>query len=380
MSEIAQYLASGEKTSQSIGVEVEHFILHQQSGMPMPYELMEPLLAKLANQYRTCTYEQGHLIALEKHWTLLTLEPGCQLELSMKASEQVDQIFQEYEKAILPIQKLVEDKGYQIVYSGGLPSVAIDSVKRIPKKRYELMEAHFQQVGTRGKEMMKGTASIHVSVDYQNEQDFIHKMRRAYTMHPLFQFVSSNTPFYQGKKNDDVLLRTSIWHQTDSSRCGIIPHLFSPHFGYEAYAEFVNSVPLILLNQEDDFVSVGQQTVAQVASQFGYENHIEHYLSMVFPDVRAKKFIEIRSADALPLPWAKDYVNWVQQVMYQEKGPIAKSEQEILAAIDEIRKKGYQAKVYGRPIKDWLLETMPASSLKEMVRKEGHVFELSNLY
>ena len=52
------------------------------------------------------------------------------------------------------------------MYSGGLPTVAANQVQRIDKKRYEFMEQYFLKSGTRGLEMMKATAAVHVSIDY----------------------------------------------------------------------------------------------------------------------------------------------------------------------------------------------------------------------
>ena len=165
---ITEFIRSGEKKRQTggIGLEVEHFMLHKKTGLPMPYATIEELFKLLEPDYPQAVYEAGHCVALENEETLITLEPGCQLELSFLYTADLKRIQTAYQKAMKPIEEFVDEKGYEIVYAGGLPTVDVDSFPRIQKARYALMEAYFQNHGTRGKEMMKGTAAVHVSVDY----------------------------------------------------------------------------------------------------------------------------------------------------------------------------------------------------------------------
>ena len=79
--------------------------------------------------------------------------------------------------------------------------------------------------------------------------------------------------------------------------------LFADDFGYQSYANYVLNAPLILMHtKEDAYLSVQDKTCREVAKEYGWSDQaIAHYLSMVFPNIRTKNFIEIRSADSMPL-------------------------------------------------------------------------------
>ena len=49
------------------------------------------------------------------------------------------------------------------------------------------------------------------------------------------------------------------------------------------------------------------------------EAEIEHAISMHFNDVRVKHYVEIRPADALPVPYALAYVAFIKGIFYQEE-------------------------------------------------------------
>ncbi|MBP3853325.1 MAG: hypothetical protein J6D18_02015 [Erysipelotrichaceae bacterium] len=364
MDSVTEFIRNGEKGKQTgqIGLEVEHFLLNRQTGRPMEYDEIARLLEELAPLYCTSVYEQGNRISLENHWTLITLEPGCQLELSFRCTPDLKKIEEKYRQAIAPIREYADKKGYDIVYSGGLPTVAADQVRRIEKERYRLMEEWFKTSGTRGLEMMKATAAVHVSVDYADEQDFVKKVRLANILHPLLMFLSFHTPVYAGKKNEDVLLRDSIWQHTDPARCRIIEDLFAPSFGYQSYADYVMNTPMILMHDEDDYISVGDQTGKQVAQRYGYsQDAVAHYLSMVFPDVRVKQFIEIRSADSMPIEETMAYCAFLKGLFYQPE--IVEKYQSLCHRIEQIeqakqniRADRWQAQIYQRPLRALALE------------------------
>ena len=114
---ITEFIRSGEKKRQTggIGLEVEHFVLHKKTGLPMPYATIEELFKLLEPDYPQAVYEAGHCVALENEETLITLEPGCQLELSFLYTADLKRIQTAYQKAMKPIEEFVDEKGYEIV-------------------------------------------------------------------------------------------------------------------------------------------------------------------------------------------------------------------------------------------------------------------------
>lgn len=383
---ITKYIQSGEKHRQThyVGMEIEHFLIHKETGLPMPYTDIERLFHQIESNYPKKTFEKGHIVSLENEDTLITLEPGCQLEFSFQYTDHIEDIETMYQTAMQPIQAFVEANGYSIVYSGGIPTVPVDAYPRIDKDRYQYMEAYFAHTGTRGKEMMKGTASIHASIDFADESDFVQKYRMANLLHPLFALICFNTPYYAGKPNSDVLLRDSIWQHTDPQRCHIIDDLFAPTFGYESYENYVLDNPLILMHEQDQFISTGDKTCREVAQIYGYgKPEIEHYLSMVFPDIRVKKCMEIRSADSMPLPNFLAYAAFIKGIFYDETlirhvNQWAHSIDAIQDAKQAIQKNGWQASVYGRPVQALVHELKESAKGNLSIKEQGYLEALGS--
>lgn len=394
--QLIDYFKQGCKQEKRIGLEVEHFVLNRKDGSPLVQGGMKAMLESLLPLYPIHHYEQEALIGLESEDVLITLEPGFQLEISIQCLSDTKEIIEIYLNALKPILRYLHDHDYDLVYSGGLPTLEAEKVALIHKERYRLMDRYFRTSGTRGIEMMRATAAIHVSVDYEDEADFVQKYRLANILHPLFAFITGNTPKYAGRDNEDILLRDSIWQGTDSARCGIIPTLFDEEFGFQSYADHILDMPLILMRDGEDFLSTDDQKVKDVAKTYGMETKaIEHYLSMSFLDVRLKKFIEIRSADSMPWIYAQAYCTWLKGLFYNKEilykyCDLANSIEDIQSAKENLRKYGFDAIVYGKKLcdlyKDLFAEAKTYLSqkekgyllpLEELVMKKEHIQPLS---
>lgn len=399
MHPLTKYFYDSKKQYQTgcIGLEVEHFIIHKDTGLPMPYHEISKLMDYLTPYFSKKIYEEKNLIALESEEVLITLEPGCQLEISIACLKDLDKIHDIYQKCMDIIRSYLGNNDYCLVYSGGLPTVDADQVKRIDKKRYEFMEQYFLESGTRGLEMMKATAAVHVSIDYADEKDFVQKYRMANILHPIFAFLCANTEYYAGKKNHDILLRDDIWQHTDPARCGIIPSLFEKDFGFQSYTDWILKVPLILMYDGKQFVSVKDQTLEEVAQKEGWSrSYISHYLSMSFLDIRLKQFIEIRSADTMPIEYTIAYCALIKGLFYnletvEKYAKLTCSINDIKQAKDTIRNHGWNSQVYQRKIQDLCFELIQDAkkSLNEqevqnlepligLIENRSHVYKETN--
>src|SRR5262249_4671191 len=103
--------------------------------------------------------------------------------------------------------------------------------------------------------------------------------------------------------------RAAIWLETDEDRCGLLPFAFSPHFSFRDYVEWALDVPMFFVLRDGvyrpaegipfrRFVHEGLDGVRATMADW------EVHLSTLFPEVRLKRYIEVRGADAGPLPMA----------------------------------------------------------------------------
>ena len=354
------------KSAHTLGVEVEHFILDAQ-GKSVDYAGecgVRTVLEKLMH-----LYPQAEVLADDAFFGFkvpdfnITLEPAAQLEISIAPRESVAEICTIYEDFLLHLHRVLEPLGYRVCYAGYRPQDKAESLALIPKRRYALMDAYFKDCGSGGVQMMRGTASVQVSVDYTSREDFRRKIQAAYYYAPLLKLLCDNVPHFEGAPCHTHLKRTDIWRRVDSARCGILPGIFSPNYDYENYIDFLAAMPPIFLKTGEQIEPTGKQTVETLfANRQMSEAALEHILSMAFPDVRLKQFLEIRVADAVPMPFIVAYTALIKGLLYtQDSLDFVQTrlreqvlcESDIIRAEDDIMQNGWGAQIYGMPVAEF---------------------------
>nr|WP_282580143.1 glutamate-cysteine ligase family protein [Natroniella sulfidigena] len=251
--------------------------------------------------------ENGHLVGLTSQQAEVTLEPGGQIEASSHPQKEIKKLEEVYSTFLTDLIPILDKKGYYLITTGYQPKSKIDQIEWNPKQRYQIMSNYLESKGSCAHNMMKGTAALQVALDYEDESDFIHKFRIANALSPLFAILTDNAPVFEGEVYPQQTVRTHIWDNTDPARTGIIEEAFAEDFGYRKYAEYILTREPILLKSNDQYLATGDQTCREIfeEDELGSEE-LEHILTMVFPDVRLKHFIEIRMTDSIPpdLSWA----------------------------------------------------------------------------
>ena len=184
-------------------------------------------------------------------------------------------------------------------------------------------------------------------------------LKLANALSPLFALITDNSPVFEGENYDGRMIRTKIWSSVDNSRCGIISGSMEKGFSFEKYAEYIMKTPAIFTD-ENAFYPDGK-TFGEIYS--GKEMTVketEHALSMIFPDVRLKNYIEIRPADSMPIRYVLSYSALIKGIFmsasevfdYINTDEI--SEKDIENAKSELIKSGFDAVVYGKKATDIL--------------------------
>ncbi len=310
---LVQYFNSGATEKKRVGLEIEHFVM--KNGSPLGYMSgVRDILTELSSDSELKFYENENIIGCDMGEYTLTLEPAAQLEVSilpMSDTREIYRVLQSFYEKAEPILKK---------YSASLETIPalsdslLAETELIPKKRYEYMDRYFKTSGTMGKNMMRGSTSVQVSVDYENEADFVRKFRLAYIMSPIFAYLMSE---------DKDFRRVTIWDNTDRKRTYIPTELFSDSFGFESYAMDLLKVPAIFIPQNGDYIYTSDKTIGELCEQLTVTDELtEHFLSMVFPDVRLKKYIEIRIADSTLPEKAIEYAELVKTLFYTDASDV----------------------------------------------------------
>lgn len=372
---LEQYFSRGCKTDGDfhIGLEVEHFVLNQETRKTMVFdgeESVSRLMESLAEKYSEKHMEDGAVISLESDDILITLEPGCQIEISTAPCTSIHKVVNLYHEARIQLEEKLAPLGYGLVTEGYLPFGKAEDVPLIPKQRYQCMDAYFNHTGIYGKNMMRATAACHVSVDYYSERDFVNKYRLAWLLNPLFALLTENVSGFEDQPFHGHLLRDRIWQGVDPVRSSVCPELFDTGFGFKTYARWLLDVPVIVVNEGGRYKYEPEKTIARCFEIYGgSEALVKHYLSMVFPDIRLKQFIEIRSADSMPEDYVAAYCCLVKgifsntQTVERLLGWLPHSIEAINEAKSCLKEAGYQAEVYGRNVKRMLFEILKEASM-----------------
>ncbi len=358
ISRIAQYLHSGEKKDDELklGLEYEHIITESATEESVDYfneHGIKTILEELSPLYDERVVVDKALCGLKRKGVSVSIEPAGQLEFSIDPYSEIKEILDEYEKAFSELNEILCKYSLKAVYLGYHPVSRIDELQLVPKKRYEYMYSYFKQTGKLGDNMMKGSASVQISIDYTDEKDFSVKLKLAEILGLFFAFMFDNTPIFEGEKAPGMM-RTRIWDDTDSSRCGLINGSLCNDFGYEAYARYIYNSPSLYTLKDKEYSYTADKPLYEVfKDKLMDEDEIVHALGMVFPNVRAKRYLEIRYVDCVPKQYAMGYIALIKNIFYNKDILAAYSKKfenfdasQYADTKAELMKNGWDAKVF----------------------------------
>lgn len=361
---IVSYFESGiidESEPGEVGIELEHTIVNSDKS-PVPYHGphgVEWLLSQLKENFPEATYDpEGDLLGVARPGEAVTIEPAAQLELSAGPFESLEEAYRTFETFENLLSKTLAPVGQQVLTEGYHPTATAKSLELIPKRRYQFMNLYLGEIGAFGPRMMRGSASTQVSIDYYSVSDCLRKLRLAFALVPLFSLMCDNTPVFEGKPRAHQLVRTEIWQHCDPERCGLVPGVLDPGFDLRRYAEYILDTPAILVPCRKEQWCYSARTFGEIyAKRTMTRSEVEHAASMFFNDVRLKTYIEIRPADALPIPYVIAYAALIKGLFYNKENLDALDRMFAsvnTAAFEEAKNalmaRGYEAEVYGQPV------------------------------
>ena len=366
---IVSFMESGQKTSQRIGLELEHFVCdrdYRVISYPEMAECLEEMSLLLQGRP---VGEGGNVFGVLCDNFTLSLEPGCQLEISISPQDRIENIRKIYRRFKKAADHILEKKGFYLLEKGVFPLIEngeleAEALPLIPKKRYALMDARFADTGKWGRCMMRASASTQVSIDFSSEEDALQKMRVLIRLSPLLSLLTEHkNGLGTAGKWKPHLIRKQIWQDVDSVRCGYFEHSMSDHYSFREYAEYIYSAPCILLQRGDEVIDL-QNRSAKDYYQKEELDTIDHILSMYFPMVRLKKYIEYRVADSMPIESALGYAGLIRSIVYNrlllekldQTLSSVQTAEDVRAAEDAVIAEGYHASIYGKPVMTWMEE------------------------
>jgi glutamate--cysteine ligase len=312
------WIAAGAKPRNDwrIGTEHEKFVFHTDTLTPVPYAgersiraLMEALIARFGWEP---ILEDDRIIALKRAARVqggnISLEPGGQFELSGGPLATLHETAEETTDHFYEVLNVGEPLGIGFLGLGFSPKWTLAETPRMPKDRYAIMTRYMPKVGSRGLDMMYRTATIQVNLDFADEADMVKKLRVSLALQPIAAALFAASPFTEGRLNGFQSLRSEIWRDTDKARTGMLPFAFAPGMGYERYVDYALQVPMYFVYRGGRYIDASGASfkdfmagkLPALPGETPTLDDWSDHLTTLFPEVRLKRFLEMRGADGGP--------------------------------------------------------------------------------
>ena len=356
------------KSEFRVGAEMEKFGVDATTGAPIPYAgdrgVMRILEELQKNHGWAAEREKpgGPIVALLRNGASVTLEPGGQLELSGAPLNTMHDICAEFRGHMDELAPISKELNLRWLGLGFHPFAKRSDLEFVPKQRYGIMKEYLPTRGSLALDMMLRTCTVQANYDYENEADAMRKMRVGLKLAPLTTALFANSPWYEGARYGGVTYRGKVWLDVDPDRSGLVPGMWKSDAKFENYVEWALDVPMFLFKRGGDPVHNTGQTFRSFWKS-GYQGHHptlgdwQMHLNTLFPEVRLKKTIEIRGADAqgakmacaLPALWTGIYYD--EKALADADALTAEWKFEDVQSIrTQIWKRGLKAKFRSAPL------------------------------
>ncbi|MGB6964519.1 MAG: glutamate--cysteine ligase [Xanthobacteraceae bacterium] len=316
--DLVEWIAQGVKAKSQfhIGTEHEKFVFTLEGHRPVPYEGQRGIRALLEGMEHLLGWqpimEGPNIIGLfdVTGGGAISLEPGGQFELSGAQVETIHQTFSELMAHLAQVREVARPLHIGFLGLGMTPDWTRAEIPKMPKGRYKIMTAYMPKVGTLGLDMMYRTCTVQTNLDFSSEADMVKKLRVSIALQPIATALFANSPFTDGKPNGFLSFRSEIWRDTDNARAGMLPWVFEPGMGFERWVDYALDVPMYFVKRGDTYIDASGQSfrdlmmgklpalTGELPTLSDWANH----MSTTFPEVRLKRYLEMRGADSGPLP------------------------------------------------------------------------------
>jgi glutamate--cysteine ligase len=302
-----------------VGVELEMFPYHRDSaGDLVPASLrsagdgvsLARLLETFASQngWEWIDDPDGAIMVHRAGGGCLTLEPAGQIEYSGPALDSAAAALDDLVAAVTLLREVAGGMGIELMSHGYSELHAAETLLlQVCKPRYTAMESYFDSIGPFGRQMMRATCSLQINLDFGSPAVASDRWRLANMIAPSLNAIFANAPYlHDGRRYRSF--RHEIWRRLDPSRTG---RLYDrPDLDPVAdYLRFALDARVMLIRTADGALVPPEEPVTfrewmrrggpSIPDMDAWRLH----LTTLFPDVRPRGWMELRSVDALPEKW-----------------------------------------------------------------------------
>lgn len=294
------------ETEFNVGIEYERLPVSVVTDKAVPYE----------GEYGVCNFlrtfaksenwdyitDDYNIIGLKQGHDTVTLEPGSQIELSIRPEKTIFDLKKKIDNLNKQMMPILDRFNINLLEYGVSPLSTHKNINLIPKRRYKIM-AHYLW-GILSDVMMRETAGIQGTFDFKDEADAVRKFTIANKLTPFMTAMFANSPIRGGVETGYKTFRALSWLNTDNDRCGFCGKM-DEDFSFEKYVDNVLNSPIIFINREDIPIEVKGKINFREFMEKGFGDFdaelddFKLHANLYFPEVRLRNFIEIRNHDCV---------------------------------------------------------------------------------
>lgn len=302
-----------------VGVELELIPLNVRStDGPIPADVSGPELL----------HQLGADSLGDEQVGRFSFEPGGQIEYSTPAVTSLAELVEDMGRSMDPLCTAARDQGMRLAAIGLAPWYGPEAVGLCnPTRRYLEMDRYFRRLGPWGTWMMRLTASMQVNLDLGESHTAEARWRVANALSPVLTAVFANSAADLPDGTPVASGRAWVWSQLDGSRTGIVGRMGGGTPPWAEYLTFALTARVMFDHEMKPVESVGGTEPAVRFNDWwiaGSERgpvledwHI--HLSTLFPDVRPKRWLEIRAIDMPARRWWSVPPTLLAALLYDER-------------------------------------------------------------
>jgi glutamate--cysteine ligase len=311
--QLVEYFEQGSKPRSEwrVGTEHEKFVFDLETLRTVSYEQPNGIAALLRGLQRfgwQPVEEHGNVIALTMEGCSITLEPGGQFELSGAPLRSIHETCAEVGRHLQQVKEVGSELKVGLLGMGMNPKWPRADTPWMPKGRYQIMRKQMERKGKLGIDMMTRTCTVQANLDFASEADMVKKLRVSLALQPIATALFADSPFTDGKPNGFMSFRSHVWTDTDPDRCGTLPFAFEDGMGFERYVDYMLDVPMYFVYRNGAYLDVAGESfrdfmqgklpalLGELPTMGDWSDHV----TTAFPEVRLKRYIEMRGADGGP--------------------------------------------------------------------------------
>lgn len=356
--QIREYYKNSCKEELKFGLEYERISINSATLKNADYNCIEKIIKSFAHiKGWGLLYDDGTLIGAIGENSSVSLEPGCQFELSLEPKKEITEIEKNTKEICSLINRIAKFYNVEFLPIGITPYSTYQNINIVEKQRYKIMAEHLPKYGKFAPVMMRETAGVQLNIDYKSEDDAIKKIKLFSLISPFLTGFFANSPIRNNKLSNYKSFRALAWKYTGKERCSLFYKniLDKDDATFDDYINAILDVPMLFIERNGQKVVIGCKITFREFMQNGYMEYsatIKDYIlhaSLCFPDVRLKNCIEIRNHDSQSLDMTLAMCAFYKGILQSDFDEIFEHFSEINS--QDLDKMGFLAAKYGLDFK-----------------------------